>query len=74
MPDIEKLGSAEDEPTGDKLHELRSRAAEAVINANIDPSKLTPEEHQDVALLQNLANMATAEANLLGFSPRLPLN
>jgi len=48
----------------DEVVLLQQRAAEAVINANVDPSRLTPEQHHDVEVLQALAAAATTEANL----------
>jgi hypothetical protein len=63
MSDIEK-DPAEVESPVDEVEALQHRAAEAVINANVDPSLLTAEEHEDVAALQALANHAATEANL----------
>jgi hypothetical protein len=70
MPDIEK-SSVEVESPVDNFEALQHRAAEAVMNANADPSLLTPKEHEDVAALQALAGQAAIEANLvLLSSPR----
>ncbi len=52
-------------PAFDDVLALQHRASEAVINANVDPSLLTLEEHEDVTALQALANLAATEANLL---------
>ncbi len=66
MPDTEKVPEQSEAPVdvGD-VEALQHRAAEAVINANVDPSSLTPEEHEDVTALQALASHAATEANLV---------
>lgn len=50
-------------PEESELYSYRRRVSEAVINANIAPEKLTPEEHKDVALLQRITAILINQAN-----------
>jgi len=62
--DIETV-SEQGDSLVESVDELRKRAAEAVISANVDPSLLTAEQHRDVDALQALAAHAATEANLV---------
>lgn len=50
-------------PEGAELQFYTRRVSEAVINANIAPEKLTPEEHKDIILLQKIAALLINQAN-----------
>lgn len=51
-------------PSVDAVERLRQAAAEAVINANVNPSQFTPAQHEEITCLQTLAARAATEANL----------
>ena len=58
-------------PVLSEVEQLRLQASEAVIEANVDPMKLTPEEHRRVDILQAMASRAVIEANATVFRGRV---
>lgn len=54
-----------------EVEQFLLQVSEAVIGANVDPTKLTAEEHQHVSTLQTMGSLVVMEANLSVFSGRI---
>lgn len=58
-------------PVLSEVEQFLLQVSEAVIGANVDPARLTAEEHQHVSTLQTMGSLVVMEANLSVFSSRL---